>query len=244
MKTLLAFLSLILMINVGRANNACPTEDTFKTANGQFTITFIGHASLMITNGDGFNIHVDPFTKVGDYSKFKAADLVLITHGHFDHLDKAALEKIKKPDTTFIVNQAAAASLSEAAILANGQKTEVGKITIEAVPAYNIVHKRDNDQPYHPIGEGNGYVITIDDKRIYIAGDTENIPEMANLGEIDIAFLPMNLPYTMTPEMTADAAKMVKPKILYPYHTSETNTQKVVDLLKDSAIEVRIREMK
>jgi L-ascorbate metabolism protein UlaG (beta-lactamase superfamily) len=121
----------------------------------------------------------------------------------------------------------------------------IGGLKIEAVPAYNIVHKRDSGQPFHPKGIGNGYIITFGDKRVYIAADTENIQEMKELKGIDIAFLPMNLPYTMTPEMVADAAKAFKPKILYPYHYGETDTSKLLNLLKDSKeIEVRIRKMK
>ncbi len=127
----------------------------------------------------------------------------------------------------------------------NDSKTIQG-IEVEAVPAYNVVHKRDNGEPFHSKGNGNGYVLTLGDKRIYIAGDTENIPEMKDLKNIDIAFLPMNLPYTMTLEMAA-AAKMFDPKILYPYHFGETDTGKLVELLKDmpgTDIEVRIRKMK
>jgi len=99
----------------------------------------------------------------------------------------------------------------------NGDVQMVQGLKIEAVSAYNIVHTRDNGEPFHPQGIGNGYIMTFGDKRVYIAGDTENIPEMKELGAIDIAFLPMNLPYTMTPEMFADAARMIKPQILYPY---------------------------
>ena len=126
----------------------------------------------------------------------------------------------------------------------NGDIRIVKGLTIEAVPAYNLVHKRDNGQPFHPKGQGNGYVITFGDKRVYIAGDTENTPEMKALEAIDCAFLPMNLPYTMTPEMVADAAKAFKPKILYPYHYGKTDPAELVDLLKDEKdIEVRIRKM-
>ena len=118
-------------------------------------------------------------------------------------------------------------------------------IRIEAVPAYNIVHERSAGQPFHPRGEGNGYVLSFGGRRVYVAGDTENTPEMKALKAIDVAFLPMNLPYTMTPEMVADAARAFKPKILYPYHFGETDTAKVIDLLKDAKeIEVRIRKMK
>jgi L-ascorbate metabolism protein UlaG (beta-lactamase superfamily) len=127
----------------------------------------------------------------------------------------------------------------------NGDVKTVEGLKIEAVPAYNIVHKRDTGQPFHPKGAGNGYIITFGDKRVYVAGDTENTPDMKGLKNIDIAFLPMNLPYTMTPEMVADAAKAFKPKILYPYHFGETEPSKVVSLLKGTPeVEIRIRKMK
>lgn len=129
-------------------------------------------------------------------------------------------------------------------MLKNGDKTNMDGINIEAVPAYNILHMRAPGQPFHPRGSGNGYIATFGDKRVYIAGDTENIKEMQSLGKIDVAFLPMNLPYTMTPEMVAAAARMLKPAILYPYHYGETNTSRIVFLLKDDKeIEVRIRRM-
>ncbi len=126
----------------------------------------------------------------------------------------------------------------------NGDVKTVMNIKVEAVPAYNIVNKRDNGQAFHPKGDGNGYVLTFGDKRVYIAGDTENTPEMKALKNIDVAFLPMNLPFTMTPEMVADAAKAFKPKVLYPYHYGETDTSKLVKLLQNSGIEVRIRSLK
>jgi len=126
----------------------------------------------------------------------------------------------------------------------NGETKTVKGLKIEAVPAYNIVHKRSSGEPYHPKDKHNGYVITFGDKRVYVAGDTENIPEMKELKNIDVAFLPMNLPYTMDPEMAAKAAKSFKPKILYPYHYGDTDPTKLVELLKDEEdIEVRIREL-
>ena len=130
-------------------------------------------------------------------------------------------------------------------VMMNGDVRTIEGLKIGAVPAYNIVQKRDTGEPFHPKGVGNGYVITFGDKRVYVAGDTENVPEMKGLEDIDIAFLPMNLPYTMTPEMVADTAKAFKPKVLYPYHFGETDTSKVVSLLKAfPEIEVRIRKMK
>lgn len=126
----------------------------------------------------------------------------------------------------------------------NGDVHTIDDLCIEAVPAYNILHKRDNGQPFHPQGRGNGYVLAFGDQRIYIAGDTENIPEMQQLQNIAIAFLPMNLPYTMTPEMVADAAKTFKPRVLYPYHYGSTNVTELVELLgAEKNIEVRIRKL-
>jgi L-ascorbate metabolism protein UlaG (beta-lactamase superfamily) len=126
----------------------------------------------------------------------------------------------------------------------NGDQKTIQGFDVEAVPAYNILHKRSDGNPFHPKGQGNGYVITFGDKRVYVAGDTEPIPEMKSLGAIDIAFLPMNLPYTMSPEMAAEAARIIRPKILYPYHYSETDTSKLMERLKSSpGIEVRIRRM-
>jgi L-ascorbate metabolism protein UlaG (beta-lactamase superfamily) len=141
-------------------------------------------------------------------------------------------------------NENAAASVSWTKVMKAGDINIVNGITIMAVPAYNIKNMRAPGQPFHPKGVGNGYVITIGDKKFYVAGDTENIPEMKNLKNIDVAFLPMNLPYTMTPEMVADAAKSFNPAILYPYHYGNTNTEEIVNLLKNSGIEVRIRNLK
>jgi L-ascorbate metabolism protein UlaG (beta-lactamase superfamily) len=127
----------------------------------------------------------------------------------------------------------------------NGDVKTVGGLKIEAVPAYNLVHMRSPGVPFHPKGAGNGYIITFGNKRVYIAGDTENIPEMKQLKQIECAFLPMNLPYTMTPEMVADAAKAFEPKILYPYHYGNTDTLALVNLMKEvKDVDVRIRKMK
>ena len=218
--------------------------DIIKTSAGDLKITFIGHGSLMFT----FNtkiIHVDPFTKVADYAKLPKADVVLITHEHFDHLDLKALEQIRTEKTKVVLTEACSKQVKNGIIMKNGDVQTVNGLKIEAIPAYNLVHKRDNGQPFHPKGVGNGYIITFGDKRVYVAGDTENIPEMKSLQEIDCAFLPMNLPYTMTPEMVADAAKAFQPKILYPYHFGNTDTSNLLKLLRDQKqIEVRIRNMK
>ncbi len=206
-------------------------------------ITFIGHGSLMF-GYQGKIVHVDPVGREADYSKMPKADIVLVTHDHGDHLDPKALGLIRKDQTKILLTQACAEKVPDGTVVKNGDAVTVDGFKIEVVPAYNIVHKRPDGQPFHPKGIGNGYVINFDKTRVYVAGDTENIPEMAELKKIDIAFLPMNLPYTMTPEMVADAARMFQPGILYPYHYGETDAKALVELLKDTKIEVRIRKMK
>ncbi len=206
-------------------------------------ITFIGHGTLMFRQGATV-IHVDPWGQLADYGKLPKADLVLITHEHRDHLDLQAIEAVRKDTTVIVAPETAAKQIKGAVVMKNGDvKTFLG-IPVEAVPAYNLVNMRSPGNPYHPKGAGNGYIITFKDKRVYIAGDTENTPEMKALKDIYAAFLPMNLPFTMTPEMVADAARAFRPKILYPYHFGDTDVQKLVTLLKDEKIEVRIRKMK
>jgi len=221
-------------------------EDVIPTSAGNLKITFIGHASLYLTF-NGKVIHFDPVTRYADYSSMPKADLILITHEHGDHLDTKALDSIITDKTKMVVGPKCPDKLKGYRFLTmkNGDiKTLLG-IKIEAIPAYNIVHMRSIDMPYHPKGNGNGYILTIADKRIYVAGDTENTPEMKALKDIDIAFLPMNVPYTMTPEMVADAVKAFKPKILYPYHYGRTDPNELLALLKDlKDTEVRIRKMR
>ena len=206
-------------------------------------ITFIGHGTLMMSF-DGKIIHIDPVTQMADYTKLPKADLIIITHEHSDHLDLKAIDIIKTGKTTSLVTENVANQIKDGVVLKNGDEKTISGLKIEAVPAYNIVHMRSPGVPYHVRGVGNGYIITFGGKRVYIAGDTENTPEVKSLRDIDIAFLPMNIPYTMTPEMVADAAKAFQPRILYPYHYGKTDTQKLSDLLKDEKnIEVRIRKM-
>jgi len=218
-------------------------EDTIKTSAGDLKITFVGHGTLMFTFG-GKVIHVDPVSREADYAEMPKADIILITHAHSDHLDPKAIAAVRKEGTAILLTEKCAGAVSGGTVIGNGDERTVDGIKVEAVPAYNIVHKRPSGEPFHPRGAGNGYVITFGDKRVYVAGDTEDIPEMKALEGIDVAFLPMNLPYTMTPEMVADAAKAFRPKVLYPYHYGETDTTELVRLLAaDADIEVRIRPM-
>jgi len=218
--------------------------DTIRTSEGDLAIAFLGHGSLMLSFG-GKILHVDPVSKEADYGKLPKADLVLVTHEHSDHLDLKAIETIRTGKTAIVANENAAKQVPGSVAMKNGETKAVQGIRIEAVPAYNLVQMRSPGNPFHPRGVGNGYILALGDKRLYIAGDSENTPEMKSLKNIDIAFVPMNLPYTNTPEMVADAAKAFRPKILYPYHYGETDTAKLVSLLKEEKeIEVRIRRMK
>jgi L-ascorbate metabolism protein UlaG (beta-lactamase superfamily) len=240
----LALCFLALGFAASAATRRAFEKDVIPTSRGDLEITFLGHGTLMMTFG-GKTIHVDPYGEAADYGALPKADLIFITHEHYDHLDPAALKAVMKADTTVVATRACAAEVPKALIMAEGEARTVLGLAVEAVPAYNIAHKRPDGSPFHPKGCGNGYVLTFGDKRVYIAGDTENTAEMKALKGIDVAFLPMNLPYTMTPEMVADAARAFRPKILYPYHTGDTDTSRLVGLLKgEKDIEVRIRKLR
>ena len=234
------------MLGVMTGFSSEQNTDTFKTANGKdVTITAIKHATMRIQY-DGQEIHVDPVGKkmdpATDYKKFPKADLILITHEHFDHYDKDAIDALKKEGTEIYLNPAVKKLYGSGTALTNGETKVISKeIKVEAVPAYNTTKGREK---FHPKGRDNGYVLTIDGLRIYIAGDTEPIPEMKEIKNIDVAFLPCNQPYTMTPEQAAKAAKTINPKVLFPYHYSDTPVKKVAELLKDTKIDVRIRNYK
>jgi L-ascorbate metabolism protein UlaG (beta-lactamase superfamily) len=216
--------------------------DVLPTSAGDLAITFLGHGSLLFVF-KGMNIYVDVYGEVADYSKLPKADLVFLTHEHFDHLDPKALASIQTGKTRLVYTDACAKQLPGGAVMRNGDQLIVEGIPVEAVAAYNMIHLRENGQPFHPKGAGNGYIFTFGSLRVYVAGDTENTLEMKAVKNIDVAFLPMNLPYTMTPEMVADAAKAFHPRILYPYHFGKTDTARLADLLKGEKVELRVRKM-
>ncbi len=239
---IMMFIGLLGMLKAFAEGNL--EKDIIKTsAGGDLEIVFLGHASLMMKFG-GKIIHIDPVAEEADYTKLPKADLILITHDHSDHMDTEAIKILRTGTSAVVLTKKCAGAVGGGTVMSNGDVKTVMNIKVEAVPAYNIVNKRGGGQPFHPKGEGNGYILTFGDKRVYIAGDSENTPEMKALKNIDVAFLPMNLPFTMTPEMVADAAMAFKPKVLYPYHYSNTDTSQVVKLLGNSGIEVRIKRMK
>ena len=211
-------------------------------ANGNITITPIQHASVQVEYG-GKVIQVDPAQ--GDFSKAKPADLVLVTDIHGDHLNPDLIAKVRKPGAPVVMpaavqQQAGAKIPAPTEVLANGQMKTVAGVPIEAVAMYNIERGPAPGQLFHTKGRGNGYVVTLGGKRVYFAGDTECTPEMKALKNIDVAFLPMNLPYTMTPSEAAECAKAFSPKIAIPYHYMGQKPQEFADALKGSGIEVRL----
>ena len=212
-------------------------KDNFATSEGELTITFIGHGTLMM-QCNGKTVHIDPIGNYADYSKLPKADLILITHDHGDHLDVNTIKTLLKTGTEVVLASVCEGKYTDGKIVKNSESGTYAGIQVDAVPAYNL------EKTFHPKGAGNGYVIYFGDKKVYVAGDTENVPEMANLKNIDIAFLPMNLPYTMTPEMVVEAVKLFHPKILYPYHFGQTDTNQLLELMKNqSGTEVRIRKL-
>ena len=217
--------------------------DEFTTKSGKkVRFTCIKHASIQI-NYNGLEIQVDPVGKgmkpETDYSQFPKADIILVTHEHHDHFDSDAIAQLRTASTKIYLNPAVHKMFGSGKALKNGDKVKIANdITIEAVPAYNTTPGREQ---FHPKGRDNGYILTLDGMRIYIAGDTEDIPEMANIKDISIAFLPCNQPYTMTIEQAANAAKIIKPKVLFPYHYNDTPVNKLIPLLAKEGIKVLIR---
>ena len=216
--------------------------DVFKTKSGK-TVKFhaLVHASIRIEY-DGKEIEIDPVRKLGnktiDYSAMPKADYIFVTHEHGDHFDKEAIKLLKGDKTQLVMNKRCADMYGPCAVLYNNQSATLGAVEVEAVPAYNTTEGRTQ---FHPKGRDNGYILTLDGLRIYIAGDTEDIPEMQDIKDIDIAFLPCNQPYTMKPEQLVKAAKTVKPKVLFPYHYGQTDLSSIPEQLKGEGIDVRIR---
>jgi L-ascorbate metabolism protein UlaG (beta-lactamase superfamily) len=216
--------------------------DEFTTASGK-TVKFhaLMHACIRIQY-DGKEIQIDPVSKLGnrtiDYAAMPKADYIFVTHEHGDHYDANALKTLTADKTQLVLNKRCANMYGSGRVMANGDKLQLGDITVEAVAAYNSTPGREQ---FHPKGRDNGYILTIDGLRIYIAGDTEDIPEMSAVKDIDIAFMPCNQPYTMTPEQLIRAAKVVKPRVLFPYHYGQTDLSNVPAALKGTGIDVRIR---
>ena len=217
--------------------------DAFKTKSGK-TVTFhaLMHASIRIVY-EGREVEVDPVQKLGnrtvDYAAMPKADYIFVTHEHRDHFDQEAIRLLTGENTQLVTNGRCGEMLGYGKVMANGDRLQIADdFTVEAVPSYNTTEEH---LQFHPKGRDNGFILTIDGLRIYIAGDTEDIPEMADIKDIDVAFLPCNQPYTMTTEQLVRAARIIKPKVLFPYHYAQTDVSSLPALLKDDGIDVRIR---
>ena len=217
--------------------------DEFKTESGkEVKLHALVHSSIRIEFGS-LELYIDPVRQLGnrtiDYTSMPQADFIFVTHEHGDHYDKDAIKQLSKVGTRFITNRRCADMQGYGLVLKNGDKGDLNLgIKVEAVPAYNTSEGRTQ---FHPKGRDNGYILNLDGLRIYIAGDTEDIPEMADIHDIDIAFLPCNQPYTMTPDQLIKAARVIKPKVLFPYHYGQTDVSTLPASLKDDGIDVRIR---
>ena len=216
-------------------------SDIIPANGGDIKITPITHASVQIEYG-GKVIYVDPWSR-GDYSGAPPGDLILVTDIHGDHLDPEMIAKLRKSGAPVVAPAAAASKIEDPTILANGETKTVAGVAIEGVPMYNLVRGPEEGKLFHDKGRGNGYILTLGGKRIYFSGDTECVPEIRALENIDVAFMTMNLPYTMPPDEAADCVKAFAPKIVYPYHYRGADLSEFTAALAErSEIEVRLRE--
>lgn len=242
---------MLLMAMVGFGFSCCNTMaedkeyemDVFTTKSGK-TVTFhaLMHACIRIEY-DGKEIEIDPVGKLGgrtiDYAAFPKADYIFVTHEHGDHFDKDAIKLLSSDKTIVVANKRCGEMLGYGNVMDNGDKMDIYEgISVEAVPAYNTT---EGHLQFHPKGRDNGYILTVDGLKIYIAGDTEDIPEMSEIKDIDVAFLPCNQPYTMTADQLVKAARTIKPKVLFPYHYGQTDLSGIAEQLKEDGVEVRIR---
>ena len=252
MKKLIFCLVAVLGLTTACAQKSYEVDE-FKTKSGK-TVKFhaLMHACIRIEM-DGKEIQIDPVAKLGDrtvdYAAMPKADYIFVTHEHGDHYDAKSIKQLTGEKTQLVMNKRCADMYGAGKVMVrsalgtlrsakNGDKLQLADISVEAVPAYNYT---EGHTQFHPKGRDNGYILTIDGLRIYIAGDTEDIPEMSKIKDIDIAFLPCNQPYTMTPDQLIRAAKVIKPKVLFPYHYGQTDLSGVSAALKGTGIDVRIR---
>ena len=249
------FFVFMFAVTLAAANAAARQQtDSLPADGGDIQITPIMHSSVQLEYA-GKVIQVDPVAKydnvelplMGKFNALKSADLILVTDIHPENLDTDEIIKVRKPGAPVVMPAAAATQAgakisSPVTLMANGDMNTVAGVGIEAVPMYNVAHGSKPGDPYHPKGRGNGYILTLGGKRIYFSGDTECTPEMRALKNIDVAFLPMNMPTTMTPSEVVECIKAFQPKIFYPYHYEGQKRDEalVKAFLKDAPTEIRV----
>jgi len=247
-------LFVVMTASVGRAQ--MPSTTSVAAPGGAIAITALGHASVQIEQG-GKVVIVDPVGGMADLSKAKPADLILVTDIHPDHFDPAAVEKLRKPGAPVVVPPAVAEThkIPNTTVMLNStmrtNEEALAGITVITVPAYNVQRGPAPGQLYHPRGRGQGYLLIFSDKlaaarqkqagSVYVAGDTECVPAMSTwVKDVDVALMPMNLPYTMTPTEAAMCVKEFKPKVAIPYHYMGQKPEEFAEALKGQPIEVRL----
>ena len=241
----ISIMSILSLFGSGKKSPEYPADTLTSRDGTQVTVTFFKHASLSLCIG-GKYIYVDPVGANADYTSLPKADLVLITHSHYDHLDLAAVEAVSTSQTDIVCDRTSAEAFEmNCHVMRPGSVTAPRDyVKIEAVAAYNTTRDR---RQFHPRErEDCGYVLNIGGSRIYIAGDTEPTPEMKALKEIDVAFLPVNQPYTMTVDQAVEAVKAIRPTIFYPYHYGEVEEKTDIDRLvreTEGIAEIRVRPM-
>src|SRR5438270_13478408 len=245
--------TIVLAIGLAAAVMAADQTDKLPASGGDITIAPIMHSSVQIEYA-GKVIQVDPVAKyddvelplLGKFDALKPADLILITDIHPENLDVAEITKLRKSGTPVVMaaavaTQAGTKIAATTAVMANGDTKTVADVSIEAVPMYNMQHGPAPGELYHPKGRGNGYIITLGGNRLYFMGDTECTPEAKAAKDIDVAFIPMNMPQTMTPGDAAECIKAFQPKIAYPYHYEGQKRDEAFlkALLRGSAVDFR-----
>jgi L-ascorbate metabolism protein UlaG (beta-lactamase superfamily) len=216
--------------------------DTIATSGGDLKITPLNHATLLFEWG-GKAIYADP-APAAKYDKLPKADVILVTDIHGDHMSLPTIASLRKPETTIVVPPAVASNLpsERLVVVKNGETKQVGAFSVQGVPMYNLTRGPDAGLLFHDKGRGNGYVLTFGATRVYLSGDTECTPEMKALKNIDVAFVCMNLPYTMPPSEAAECVAAFHPKIVYPYHYRGSNLEEFKSALSDTkGTEIRIR---
>src|SRR5438093_4623270 len=240
----LSIAALLMVMTAAPVRAQAPSTTRVPAAGGEIVITALGHASVQFEQG-GKVIIVDPVASQADLSQAKPADLILVTDIHSDHLDPATIARLRKPRAPVVIPPEAMAKVPDGIVMRNremlaGDLAPAG-IPVIAVPAYNIQRGPAPGELYHPRERGQGYLLTLGGKQVYVAGDTDCVPAMAEwVRNVDVAFIPMNLPYTMSPSEAAECVKGFKPKIAIPYHFMGQKPEDFAEALKGEPIEVRI----